>query len=196
MIDLQSIDNTMSDDIQSVNNWVDKIYQENFGDQFKGVRELFSRLQSDSHPITDDEINWVLTSLPLQLFTVSEALSKLKTKSDVIKMVNKQKKIQLVSESEEPTITKRNEYADEQLLGNKLLANVYDNVVARVESEISFSRELIMSCKKLFDARRNTENVNPVSESTIQYTSADFDRGFSVNPSSTTGMLGDIKVNF
>ena len=197
MIDLEQIDNSMQDDINSVSRWVTKIYDEQFGPQFQGVRELFQRLQSTEHPITDEEINWVLTSLPLQLFTVSEALAQLRTRSDVIKMKNKQMKAELIRESLETTMTKKTEEADEALLGNRLLANVYDNVIARVESEISFSRELIMSCKKLFDARRSTENVDPVSESVIQYTQEDFDKGFEPN-NATNEMpeLGDIKVSF
>ena len=197
MIDLEQIDNSMQDDINSVSRWVTKIYDEQFGPQFQGVRELFQRLQSTEHPITDEEINWVLTSLPLQLFTVSEALAQLRTRSDVIKMKNKQMKAELIRESLETTMTKKTEEADEALLGNRLLANVYDNVIARVESEISVSRELIMSCKKLFDARRSTENVDPVSESVIQYTQEDFDKGFEPN-NGTNGMpeLGDIKVSF
>lgn len=185
MIDLQQIDNTMQDDINSVSNWVNKIYDEQFGPYFKGERELFNRLQSESHPITDEEINWVLTTLPLQLFTVSEALAQLRTRCDVIKMKNKQMKAELIRESEEPTVTKRTEYADEQLLGNRLLASVYDNVITRVESEISFSRELIMSCKKLFDARRSTENVDPVAPIVEKPVGSTF-----------PVELGDIKVNF
>lgn len=198
MIDLEQVNDSMKEDIDSVNRWVSKIYDEQFGEQFKGVRELFSRLESTSHPITDEEVNWVLTTLPLQLFTVSESLSQLRTKSDVIKMKNKQKRAELIRESLETTATKRAEDADEQLLGNKLLASVYDNVIARVESEISFSRELIMTCKKLFDARRSTESVDPISESVIQYTQEDFDKGFQ-SKNEVPGIvpeLGDIKVSF
>lgn len=194
MIDLDQINSTMQEDIDSVNSWVSKIYDEQFGNQFKGVRELFARLESTSHPITDEEINWALTTLPLQLFTVSEALAQLRTRSDVIKMKNKQLKAEYVRQSLETTATKRTEEADEKLLGNRLLASVYDNVIARVESEISFSRELIMSCKKLFDSRRSTETVDPVSESVIQYTQEDFDKGFEKKPEIPE--LGDIKVSF
>lgn len=189
MINLDEINNSMQEDIDSVTKWVNKLYEEQFGDKFKGVRDLFERLQSTSHPITDEEINWVLISLPLQLITVSESLSQLRTKSDVIKMKNKQLRIEYIAESGETTQTKKAEYADEMLLGNKLLASVYDNVIARVESEISFSRELIMSCKKLFDARRSTENIDPVSESVIQF--AEPNANIGVAPE-----LGDIKVNF
>ena len=47
---------------------------------------------------------------------------------------------------------------------DKILILAYDNLITRVEKEMSYSRELIMSAKKIYDARRNTEQSNPVSE--------------------------------
>ena len=47
---------------------------------------------------------------------------------------------------------------------DKILILAYDNLITRVEKEMSYSRELIMSAKKIYDVRRNTEQSNPVSE--------------------------------
>ncbi|WP_302320422.1 hypothetical protein, partial [uncultured Duncaniella sp.] len=61
----------MQEDIDSVVSWCNKLYDDNFATYFKGERELFERLQSKTHPITDEELEWILTSLPLELFSVS-----------------------------------------------------------------------------------------------------------------------------
>ena len=42
------------------------------------------------------------------------------------------------------------------------MSKIYNSVNERVRRQISFSRELIMSSKKLWDARRATEDANPI----------------------------------
>ena len=163
MIDLDSIKSEMIDDIKSVNNYTEKIYAEQFAHYFEGQRELYKRIQSKITPITDEELEWILTSIPLELFSVSEKLSQVKTEQEVIKMRNKQKETELKKLSDQTTETKKKEEADYLLLENRLLLTVYTSVISRVENEISFSRELVMAAKKIFDARRNTLEASPIS---------------------------------
>lgn len=163
MIDLKSVCEYMQEDIDSVVSWCNKLYDDNFATYFKGERELFERLQSKTHPITDEELEWILTSLPLELFSVSEILSKVKITQEVVKMKNKQSTAELVETSTESSQTKKKEDAELKMLENKLVDTVYASIISRVDNEISFSRELIMSAKKIWDRRRQTENSSPIN---------------------------------
>lgn len=162
MVDIKSIFKEMDEDVQSVIDWCDELYDINFSSFFQGQRDLFKRLQSKTHLITDEELEWILTSIPLQLFTVAERLSQIKITQEVIKMKNKKDTIDKINESTQSTQTKKKEEAEYLMLEHKLVDTVYSSIINRVENEISFSRELIMSAKKIWDRRRQTENINPI----------------------------------
>lgn len=162
MLNLQNVQDEFSDDIEAVSDWCEEIYQNNFASHFSESRELFLRLKSKTQPITDEELSWILINLPLNLFDVSEVLNKFKVNQEVVKLRNKQKESDLVKASIETTATKRQEEASIKMLENKLLVTAYSSVMSRVESEISFCRELIMGAKKIWDARRRSESANPV----------------------------------
>lgn len=171
MVDLTEIIDSMKEDIDSVTTWCDELYESNFAEFFKDEKDLFKRLESKTHPITDEELESILTTLPLQLFSVSEKLSKVKISQEVVRMKNKKLRSDIIDQSTQNTQTKKNEEADIAMLENKLLDTVYSSLISRVESEVSFSRELIMSAKKIWDRRRQTEAsspINPVDTQKIQ----------------------------
>lgn len=161
-IKLAEINEELSEDILAVSDWADEIYSDKFSKYFKDQRELYVRLESKERLITDSELEQILTTLPLELFSVSEVLSQFKISQEVVKLRVKQIEADKVSESDEKSVTKKKEDAAMQTLEHKLLITVYSAVISRVESEISFSRELIMSAKKIWDARKSTESSNPV----------------------------------
>lgn len=162
MIDLHEIDSEFQADIDAVKEWSTEIYESTFSEFFKDQRELYSKLKSKTHPITDDELELVLTTIPLELFTVSEVLSQFKISMEVVKIKVKQLEADLVASSEQKAMTNKKEEAALKTLEHKLLATVYNAVATRVSSEIDFSRELIMGAKKIWDARRSTDSANPV----------------------------------
>lgn len=164
MIDLSNVLGEMQEDIDSVKTWTTELYDKYFSQYFEYQRELYDRLESKEHPVTDEELEWILTSLPLELFSVSEQLSQFQLSQEVIKLRVKQTEKDKIKLSTESSETKRKEDASYQMLEHKLLLTVYDSVIDRVSREISFSRELIMSAKKIWDARRRTDGSNPVSE--------------------------------
>ena len=153
-MDLFEVESRHFEDLNAVDNWCNEIYQDNFSRYFSDQRSLFDRLRSKSHPITDEELEWILTQVPVNLFDVSEKLSKLQTYQEVLKL-NVRKK-----ENE----SKRKEYTDGDLFEDKVLLLAYSSILIRVEKEMSYSRELIMSAKKIWDSRRRTESSNAVSE--------------------------------
>lgn len=129
------------DEVEEVANIAEDIYDKLVGDHFKEVKELSERVKRDSNPITDAELEVVLTSVPLKLFGVSSALSKAKLTNEIVKIKNKEVDDKLKS------------------LDYMLASAVYDSIILRIEKEILYSRELVMACKKIWDGRRSEEET-------------------------------------
>ena len=153
---------SISEDIDAVDQYAEELYKKYFGDYFITQKRLNESMKNGLKNITDGELEQILTSLPLELFEVSEKLNKLKLNQEVIKMKTKEKEIEIQNNNKNLSDSKRKEKATEFTLEYKLMSAVYNSVLSRVESEISFSRELIMSAKKLWDRRSHTESVNPI----------------------------------
>ena len=146
--------NKVSKDIDEVNEWAEEEYNKYFANYFKGEVELFNRMQTVKSPVTDEELEWVLTDLPLELFSVSQQLSKLKNAQEVIKLKIKEQERDYVKSHTEGSETKRKEEAASLTAEDRLLVSVYDSISDRVSRQMTFSKELIMSAKKIWDARR------------------------------------------
>jgi hypothetical protein len=168
MLDLDKTLEPMKEDLDSVKEWTDKIYNKYFSDYFTSVRDMYNKLQSKVVAISNEDLEWILTSLPLELFSASEKLSDLKTEQEVIKMKTKEYKRDIIKNSSASTDAKKKAEAEELMLENDLLITVYSTVISRVESEIAFSKELIMSSKKIWSSRELEKQANPVSSSTVQ----------------------------
>jgi len=164
LIDLKRLHAEFEADITSVTSWCEEIYQDTFSHFFTEGRQLFARLSNKEHPITDEELTWILIQLPIQLFGVAEALNKFKISFEVVKLSNKRRESLLIELSLETSASKKQQDASEKSLEDKLLATAYSTVIDRVYSENSFCRELIMGAKKIWDSRRHTDNSNPIGE--------------------------------
>lgn len=166
MIDLSAIEQNMSDDLNSVTGFVNSMYDKNFSSYFADSREVFARMNSKVQPITDDELNYVLIDLPLSLIDVSEQLSSFKVRHEAMKLTVKQKENSLASDAKDKGMksAEAKEYVTNNSMEDRLLLSAYAAIIYRVESEIAFCRELIMGAKKIWDARRKSESVNPVAE--------------------------------
>lgn len=164
MIDLYKLNQAHSEDLDSVNDWCEDTYQAHFANHFKGVHSLFDRMQSKDRPITNDELEWVLCSLPLELFTVSERLNQFRMNEEVLKLKIKKRQSEIKHELQSDGVSAAlsAEAAKDAVSDDTLLLNAYSVVTSRVENEISFSRELIMGAKKIWDGRTKSENTMPV----------------------------------
>ena len=161
-----------SEDMDAVQEFCDSIYNEHFASNFLKVRELYNRMKSEIHPITDDELEYILTTLPLELFIISEQLNKIRLNCEVVKLKNKQKTEEVRSEAINEANanglnkTQTNEYVTHKvnkfLIEYDILHSAYSSVITRVENEQTFSKELIMGAKKVWDSRRSAETSNPV----------------------------------
>lgn len=163
MLNLDNTLNKYQTDIDDVNKWADSEYNKYFFEHFKDVNRLHDKLKSNNDPITDEELEWILTWLPLELMSVSEKLSQLKNTQEVIKLGIKQEENKTISNliDEGLSATKAKEVAASETSSDKLLVSIYDSIYDRVLKQSTFAKELIMSSKKIWDARRNSEQSMP-----------------------------------
>lgn len=166
MTSIDKVADAYTDKIESVESWCNQLYAEKFEVHFAGFRDVFKRLRSKGSKITDDELEELLITLPIKLFDASESLSVVRIASETVKIGSRLKETEII-EAEKGSGTKTTaakEIAAASVLEDRLLIIAYESIISRVESEISFCRELIMSAKKIWDSRRKTDTANPVSE--------------------------------
>lgn len=155
--------------IDDIETWCNEQYNQYFKDCFDSVRKIHKSMESQVRAISDTELEWILTELPMTLFSISESLNKYRLEHEVIKLRKKKIKLELDEEAQkliEDKILSKSDmksWVDAELSEHDVLLAAYSSVISRVESEISFSKELIMGCKKIWDARRKGEAANPVS---------------------------------
>lgn len=152
------------DVLKEIDSVIQSLYAETFGELFEKVSNLYTRFKSHTQPISDEELEQILTELPLNLFTVAEKLSSMKLRLAVTKLENKRTRRDLLrqyNQSEQWADLSAGARRDaisaqveDDTFDNDIVVMVYDAVIDRVESEISFTRELIMGAKKLWDARK------------------------------------------
>ena len=155
MSDISRAAEALKEDFISADAIVSEIYDKYFARYFKKEAELHTRFQDPDVPITDKELEWLITSLPLELFSVSNALAQFKQHQEIVKLRVKQR-----SKNKEGSA----DGLDEEF---KLMSIIYASVISRVEQEIAFSKELIMGAKKVWDARRSSEQA-PIGPATTQ----------------------------
>lgn len=159
------IDTTIfKEDTDELNKFATNLYENNFANYLSDVRDLQARMQSKLQPITDQELETILTVLPLNLFSASEALNRLRLEQEVIKLSNKKRKVEILHGLPEKTSISKTDLVAYELADSEMILAVYSSIISRVESEMSYCKELIMGCKKIWDGRRSTEKSNPVSE--------------------------------
>lgn len=159
---LKELYGELQEDIDATNAWAEEMYQANFAYYFKDVRELYKRLESKSRPVTDEELEEILTTLPLQLITVSEILSQFRVSKEVVAIKIKEVEREMMNNRDaKVSMTQQKEEAARQTIEHGLLKTVFGTIVNRVDNEITFCKELIMGAKKIWDSRRGSEDAAP-----------------------------------
>lgn len=151
-----------SEDIEAITGWVQEQYDSIFAEYFKSIKHLSERMASKTVPVTDSELESILIDLPLNLFSVAEKINQMTLNYEVIKLKNKKALIDKVKSSKESTMTMKKDVAESEMLEEKVMELAYSCLLDRVQKEVSYSKELIMGAKKVWDSRRNS--VNPVRE--------------------------------
>lgn len=162
MINLDETLNKFKEDMQSATDWADELYSNRFAEYFKTQSELAAKLRNNSKSITDDELEVALTCIPLDLFTCAEHLNELRMYADILKL----KISDMESETEsnlkaagmkDATAIKRTVL--DATIAERILQIVISNLISRVESQCSASKELVMSAKKIWDRRKDADNA-------------------------------------
>ena len=164
MSDISRAAEALKEDFNSADALVSEIYNKYFYSYFKKETEMHTRFQDPDVPITDKELEWLITSLPLELFSVSNALAQFKQHQEIVKLKVKQR-----SKSKDSSA----DGLDEEF---KLMSIIYASVISRVEQEIAFSKELIMGAKKVWDARRSGDRA-PIGEKLPEIELSDYPLG-------------------
>lgn len=153
------------DDISQVKKYSDEIYDSLFEDKFSFARGLYRSLQDTNKPISDSDLEYILIEVPLLLFEVSESLNSLRLTYETIKLRSKKSKFEFDRMLKEDGVssTERNQLCQQHVIDDNLILSIYSSIISRVESEISFSKELVMSAKKIWDRRKETETVHNTS---------------------------------
>lgn len=153
------------DDISQVKKYSDEIYDSLFEDKFSFARGLYRCLQDTNKPISDSDLEYILIEVPLLLFEVSESLNSLRLTYETIKLRSKKSKFEFDRLLKEDGVssTERNQLCQQHVIDDNLILSIYSSIISRVESEISFSKELVMSAKKIWDRRKETETVHNTS---------------------------------
>lgn len=150
MSDISRAIESLKEDFDAADNLVADIYDKYFARYFKKEVDMYAKFQDTDIVISDTELEWVLISLPLDLKAASNALAQFKQHNEIVKLKIKQRK--------------NSGDADDLDEEYKLMSIIYSSVITRVEADISFSKELIMGAKKVWDARRKTETAIPIGE--------------------------------
>lgn len=146
MGDISRAVESLREDFDAADALVADIYDKYFGRYFVKEAELLTRFKDADIPINDKELEWIITMLPLDMFSVATALAQFKQHTEIVKLRIKQRK------------TKSDDIEDDGLDEEyKLMLIIYNSVINRVEQELSSSKELIMGAKKVWDARRSGE---------------------------------------
>lgn len=141
----------MESDFAAADELSESIYQTYFAKYFELGDVLYSRFKDNQKPIDDKELEQIITILPLDLLSGSSALAQFKAHNEIVKLQIRQRK-----KIKEELVDIDTEY--------QLMTIIYNAVINRVESQITFSKELIMGAKKVWDARRKSDHTNPVNE--------------------------------
>ena len=165
-MDFGSVEKTYQKDIDAVINYQNDIYGTMFSEYFSDVKKLSDVIKNSGYKSPSDEVlEIILMDVPLKLFDVSEKLNQLELTLQVLKLELKEKKIYLKNslEVQDMNATQTSEYISSKTIEDELMISIYSKLIDRVNSQISYSKELIMSAKKLWDRRKDAEAAMPVA---------------------------------
>lgn len=164
---LQSAISSYSEDFEAMENYTDELYESMFAHDFSYVHALSDAMKNEYKPVSDDVLEQILIEVPLKLFDISESLNKLQMQIQVVKLKLKKLKIEkrklVMENSPELTQSYVNELVQYETFDDELLVIALSRVTERVQSEISYTKELIMGAKKVWDRRKETESSMPVA---------------------------------
>lgn len=154
------------EDINAVIKYQNEVYDKMFSKEFSEVKSLSDMIKKSGYKSPSDEVlEIILMDVPLKLFDVAEKLNQLELTLQVLKLKLKERKIELKHDENVRNMnsTMLSEFVSENTIEDELMISIYSKLIERVNSQISYSKELIMSAKKLWDRRKEAESAMPVT---------------------------------
>lgn len=149
---LSEIDQDYASSFADMEEWIAANYNKHFAPYFANQIQLSQSLKSNE--VSNEELEQLLVCIPLDLFQVSEVLNEFKLRIESIKLEIRNKQIEHMQKSISKTEEQKRQEARASTYEDTLLLSAYESLVSRVEREMSYSRELIMSAKKIWDGRK------------------------------------------
>ena len=150
---VSEIEDSHKDEFNDMKNWAEELYNSQFSCYFENQRNIQLRMDNSETAITNEELEIVLVDVPMALIEVAEKVNDYRLRIESIKLSIKSKQALELESSPEAKI---------KILEDKLLIAAYESVLSRVDKQISYSKELIMGCKKIWDGRQHQLNSMPV----------------------------------
>ena len=143
------------------------VYDTDIAPYFNKLQEIQAQLSNNK--ITDEQLEYVLSSLPLDLIDISEYLSRYQIELESLKLAIKSAEVdlrnRLVSDSDvKYKETEIKEIVKASFLVNRQIVVCYETLIERINRQLSYCREFIMGCKKIWDRRRQSESTVPIKE--------------------------------
>ena len=160
------VETRYQEDIDAVIKYQNEVYDKMFSKEFSEVKSLSDMIKKCGYKSPSDEVlETILIDVPLKLFDVAEKLNQLELTLQVLKLKLKEKKIELKHDENVRNMnsTMLSEFVSENTIEDELMISIYSKLIERVNSQISYSKELIMSAKKLWDRRKEAESAMPVA---------------------------------
>lgn len=163
------LNETISAESEEMRSFSKELYDVNFKKYFQLMQEFHIYEETaDTVKLSSEDLERVLTELPMDLFYASENINKLRLELEVLKLKLKRLRREVSSYPDSVelfTIGPDNDISlEDQLFGVEILVKIYESVISRAENERSACKEFIMGAKKLWDSRKSAEQSNPVKE--------------------------------
>lgn len=134
------------EEISEAQKYAFKLYDDIFAKYFADVLKLYDKVKQDSKPISDTDLEYILTFVPLDMCVINESIAPIELKRDLAKHA-----------------LKYGNLSDDDKWANHTIISIYDNILNRVQHQMSFCREFIMTAKKIWDRRKGSEEASPIS---------------------------------
>ena len=92
MLDISKATELLQADFDAADTLVDELYDKYFATYFKRTSDLEAKFRDTEVPITDDQLEQIITAIPLDIYLVSGNLAQFKQHFEIVKLTNKQRK--------------------------------------------------------------------------------------------------------
>lgn len=158
------MDKTFMQEIGDITDWVNSQYRDYFGDVFSFLDDLSARFQSEYVPVSDSDLERIMTDLPLMLIDASERLNAYKLKSEAIKLKIANVEYAASEAVSGGTKQERDKYVKVSSMNYKLLQCAYSSLIDLVDRKLVYSKELIMGAKKVWTDRKQADPATIAAE--------------------------------